>query len=448
MNTRLICYQILTQVFEANEDIETALKDAFQRHPLDARDKRFCVEICYGTVRWKSKLEWIVGQISNRPNADVQNEIMIVLILSVYQLLYMDRTPPRAVVHEGVELIKVIKKFPAKDFVNAVLRKASVQKDFFRKIEARSTEKKEFAQLYGHPDWIVNRWKTRFGLPKTLKLMETNNRHPPIAIRMNQSQLTDSFQSFSHDLIKKHKILTLKRPLGGCYHLKSYSDIHHHETFLAGKIYLQDEASQLVSHVVSPQPGDVVLDCCCSPGGKLTHLFELAKGESEIWGMDVSKNKLARVSENLSRLKINSIQLIEGDARTFQPEAQFDRILVDAPCSGLGILRRKPQIKWRKKLSDLIELANKQFAILENMAKYVKPRGFLIYSICSFEPEESDLLIGRFLAAHENYKTCPIGESLPPVYRKFVGGNNYFYHIPTAKESMDGFFIVKMQRDQ
>ncbi len=444
-NVRRLCFDILFQVFYKNKDLDQTITKKFTKE-VSSRDRRFCYEVCYGTVRWKTKLEWIASQIAKRDTSSIDDKVLTVLALSIYQILYMDNTPARAIVHQGVELTKSLKLFKAKDFVNAILRSATNQKEFFRKIEKRNDDGGEFSLLYSYPAWMVDRWLLRFGKEKTIKLLTTSNAQAPIRIRINQSQISTSFEEFSKSLLKKYRIQSFKRPLPGCFQLKNFADLPQNEEFRAGKIYIQDEASQLIAHVLGPAPKDRILDLCSAPGGKLSHIYDLVEGDLDLTGIDRSQEKIALIEENLSRMNMNGVNLLVADASTYKSRKKFDKILLDAPCSSLGVLRRHPGIKWRAKKSDIDSLAEIQYDLLKNASKLLRKGGELVYSVCSFEPEETSLLIEKFLEEESSFSIVKADKQLPPVYRKYFTKEGWFYSIPIERDDLDGFFLVKLKR--
>ncbi len=450
-NVRLICHNILSDCLINKRDLEASINTEFSKYQLSDRDKRFAYEICLGTVRWKLKLEWIAVTTAKRNIDEIEPDLLILLILSIYQLLYMDKVPPRAVVHEGVELCKKLNKFKAKNFINAVLRGVSRQINFYRKIEKRSLNEEYYYALLSYPQWLAEKWKERFGIERAARIMYASNHPGPVTIRVNKLKIEGSFDDFSSLMLKNYHLKMIRRPLGGCYHLASFANINESQEFSDGKLYIQDEVSQMASYVLQPEENDRILDCCSAPGGKLTHIYELANGKADIVAIDKSDDKIKLIEENLSRLGVTGVEVIKGDASEFKSKKKFDKILIDAPCSGLGIVRRYPDIKWKRTKEDFTSLSTIQFAILDNCSKLLKKGGYLVYSVCSFEEEETSKVIEDFLKksnknGKNKFELCDILDIVPPAYRKTFINNDWFWSIPESQEGMDGFFIAKLKK--
>lgn len=399
---------------------------------LQPPDRALCHELVLGVLRWQLHLDKIVEYCSKRKTESLDLAVRIALRLGLYQLRFLSRIPARAAVNESVSLARWAGVSSAAAFVNAVLRRSIREAEYDPALEAEDPLEKISAQT-SHPVWLIDRWARSFGLAEAESFARANNLLPPIAFRVvssrtNQQEVLARLTSAGASLESSVIAEQAWRVSGAPTLLR--------ELAAAGQIYLQDEASQLVAQVMAVRPGDRVLDLCAAPGGKTTLLADRSANEVIIVAADRSARRMATVvrTAQLHQLKgLNSVILDAAATLPFETET-FDRVLVDAPCSGTGTLRRNPEIRWRLTAEDIVSLSVKQGKILRRAADVVKPGGFIVYSTCSVESEENEEVIEDFLESDARFRPAPIR-----------GGSGTIRTWP-HREGSDGFFIAGLER--
>lgn len=394
-------------------------------------DKRFISRIVYGVVENKIYLDYVIRQFSSVRLKKIEPEILNVLRMSAYQILFMDKTPDSAAVNEGVKLAKKI-HFRRSGFVNGLLRNLVRDQDNIK----MPKERIPFLSVqYSHPEFLVSRWTDLFGDSFTEDLLKSNNVTPYLSIRVNtlktnREDLITKLESTGvkckkSDIVKDGIIITDSKALS----------LEHNDDFKQGHFTVQDESSMFVSEQLQPNKGERILDLCAAPGGKSTHLAQLMADDGEVVSCDVSDYKLSKIQENINRLGFKSIKPMINDGLIHNNDFDdaFDKVLVDAPCSGLGIIRRKPDIKYLKSMESIESLQEIQLNILNQAAKYVKIGGVLMYSTCTIEPLENNNIIETFLKTHPEYE------------RVLIDGEKFVQLYPNVHET-DGFFCCKMLR--
>ncbi|MEJ2313558.1 MAG: 16S rRNA (cytosine(967)-C(5))-methyltransferase RsmB [Nitrospirota bacterium] len=436
LNIRGLVIGALSEVFSGRATPREAVEAASRG--LDDRDRSFLMESAYGVVRHRDSLDWALDRFLRRPSA-IRGRTRNNLRLGAYQILHM-RVPDWAAVNEAVELEA---RHPS--LVNAVLRNVIRKKQTINgELEAmRALAESEaaaaaervlaIATLTSHPRWLVRRWLKRFGAPGALALCDANNRIPPLTIRTNTLRTTR--ENLLEDLRNAGLSLqpTELSP-EGLRHAGTLP-IEDIREFL-DRAYVQDEAAQLVSHLLGPKPGERVLDACAAPGGKTTHMAQLMKNRGKIVAVDISEKRLDTLRSNASALGISIIETVQGDMTALGNIGPFDRVLVDAPCSSLGVIRRNPDVKYRHRAGDLRKFGAKQLAIFDAASGCLKPGGTLVYCTCSTEPEEGEHVVGQFLKTSPdfiNIDDVPFGEEFMRTY--------------PHRHDMDGFFGARLKRN-
>lgn len=419
--------------------ISDALNQALADYRLSERDKALAVEIVYGTVRMKQALDYRLDAVSKRKMAALEPRMRSILRSGAYQLIYLDRIPPSAAVNESVKLIPRKQRQSAGGYVNAVLRNLIRKLDQIQFPSIESDPVSHIAVKYSHPEWIVERWVKRYGIANTVKFCQINNRSPQLQVRVNslKTDLPQLQSYFASQGIQAAKA----RYAPDVLHCDRGIDPNSEPLFQAGHYYVQNESSALAAHAVDPQPGEVVYDLCAAPGGKTTHLAQLMQNQGQIVAVDQTEAKVSLVKENAARLGVSIIDVIIGDAASIElPRA--DRVLVDAPCSGLGVLRHKPDARWRKREQDINALSKLQREILTNAARLVKPGGTLVYSTCTTEPEENQEVIKWFLEKYPYFRPSALPTWFP------ASQNLGMVTILPFLYEIDGFFICKLVNSQ
>jgi len=422
---RLAAYETLLAVAGGRADLPAALARA--RGSLrDERDRALAGEIATGTLRWQASFDRIVAQFSNRDPARLDLEILTILRLSLFQLLHLDRVPAAAVVDDAVEMARKAGKRSAAGFVNALLRRASRERARLPlPQEPRDPRNRDAAIDYlsttlSHPRWLIERWIDRVGYDATAAWTRFDNEAAPLTLRVNtlrttRDALVDALAKAGVEAVPTRRasiglIVRAGNPL---------------LTPLAGQglFVVQDEASQLVGEFVDARPGESIFDACASPGGKTTQMAAMMRDEGRVVAADVRARRVNLLSSTVIASGARSVRILQADARQPLPlEPVFDAVLVDAPCSGLGTIRRDPDIRWRRVPSDFDGFAATQRAILANAAALLRPGGRVIYSTCSSEPEENEAIVAAFLDAHPQFEPASELRTLP-----FRDGLEAFY---------------------
>jgi 16S rRNA (cytosine967-C5)-methyltransferase len=355
----------------------------------------------------------------------------------------MDRIPPFAAVSETVRLAKQVAHPGVVAYVNAVLRSLARQRATVHLPEAQDDLIGYLVITQSHPRWLVERWLKRHGPERTVAICHADNRPPSLVLRVNRLRTTPErlLASLAAEGCEAKPcrfapdgIVVTSHP--GLDQLRSY-----HE----GWFMIQDEAAILCGYLLSAQPGERVLDACAAPGGKATHAAELMADRGEVLCLDQSRQRLKLVEENAQRLGLRSIHCLVGDAERIEFAEPFDRVVVDAPCSGLGVLRRHPDAKWTKSPEVIEAMARKQRAILVNLSRVVKPGGVLVYMTCSTEAEENQRVVRTFVEQHPGFALEPVDSSLPAAARIFAQERGWLQTWPGGEE-LDGFFGARLQR--
>jgi 16S rRNA (cytosine967-C5)-methyltransferase len=359
----------------------------------DPRDRALLHELVKGTLRWRGRLDWILDRYVHIGIDRVQPWVKNVLRLGAYQILNLERIPPHAAVDESVKLANKYSHPGTAGLVNSVLRKLAENREA---VEIPQGDDLESLAAWGsHPEWIVERWLARFGLEDTRKLLEANNRPSPVGLRVNR--LLGTRDELIEALTREGVQAKPARFAQDLVWIEQNQAPGALAVFRNGRCTAQDESEALVAHLVAPVAHERVLDLCAAPGGKCTHLAELMGDEGEVWALERAEARIHSLEQTVTRLGVHSVHVVEGDGRTYGFPMPFDRVLVDAPCSGLGVLGRRADARWRKSPTLMREMPALQLELLNAGGRRLRPGGVLVYSVCSFEPEETTHVVERFL---------------------------------------------------
>jgi 16S rRNA (cytosine967-C5)-methyltransferase len=409
------------------------------RERMDARDSGFLLELVYGVLRNRTRLDWVLNCFSAKPVATTDSWTRNILRLGAYQMLFLDRVPVSAAVNTAVELAK--EHGGKHGYVNGLLRGLDRKRGTIRYPDSGDPVAR-LSILTSHPAWLVDRWVSRFGVETTEALLQANNRPAPLTIRTNILKTTRAELKAA---LESDGVLTSESTCSpvGLDIISSQQWLRTLQAYRDGWFVVQDQAAQIISLLLMPRPGETILDACAAPGGKTTHLAELMQDRGTVVALELDASRMAKIRENSKRLGITIIAPLQGDASRYH-DGVFDRVLVDAPCSGLGVLRRHPDGRWNKTEQTIGDHTVLQRRILQNCASLVKPGGTLVYSTCTTEPEENDEVIAWFLSGPgsswriDDPRTC-----LPDTAAALVDAGGTFRTFPIAPE-MDGFFGVRM----
>lgn len=438
---------VLDQVENENAYVNLALQETLSRYNnIDQREKAFCTELVYGTMRHLLKIDYFLGRLLSRPLKSLKVTVKNTLRISLYQLLYLPEIPARAVCHSAVAMIKGSKYQGLAPLVNGVLR------SFLREqpqLPDPERERIEYLAIeYSHPQWLIARWLAVFGDQLTEKILQVNNQKPPLTVRITAHDYKAVTDLLAQEGVEWEPGLWLDEAINLTKLPGALEDLR---VFQSGKIFVQDESSMLVSRLLKPTPGELIVDLCAAPGGKSTHLAELMDDQGVIYSIDDHQHKIDLITANARRLALSSIKPTLGDARKFTlPDTQLaDAVLVDAPCSGTGVLRRRVDARYRKKLEDLQELVELQRSILKNAAGLVKPDGRLVYSTCSIEPEEDEEQVKWFLEQYSQFEIEAYQQFLTPkISSSLLDPNLPWVKVIPSLTGGDGFFICRFKRRQ
>lgn len=440
---RAAAYEILRRVNGSLTDLPAALARA-RTDLKDERDRALAGEIATGTLRWQAAFDHTIAAFAARPVSRLDPEVVDILRMTMFQLLHLTRVPPSAAVDEAVNLAKKAGKRSAAPLVNAILRRVSRERDALplppRDANARQGSLAYLTTTLSHPGWLVARWLDRHGFDATERWCEFNNASAALTLRANRLKTTRDALA---DALQHYAVVT--RPARFAPDALIVESGNPLRTPLArtGAFVVQDEASQVVTFMTGVRRDERVLDACASPGGKTTAMAAAMGDDGLIVAMDVRPRRVRLLAETVRRSGARSIRVMQADASASAPFAtQFDCVLVDAPCSGLGTLRRDPDIKWRRQEQDLRHSADAQMRLLNVLSRSVRPGGRLVYATCSSEPDENDAVVERFLEAHREFAvTRP--PDLPPSVEPLAERSGYLRTLP-FRDGLEAFFAASL----
>jgi len=439
---RQLAWQVLCQVESSGAFADRLITGMAARRRLSPQGRAFLRELTYGVLRWRNRLDWQLERCSTRSLASLDSTVRNLLRLGAYQMAYMQRIPAFAAVHETVQLAKQVGHPGVVAYVNAVLRSLQRQLGSASLPRADDDLATHLVVTQSHPSWLIERWLEQHGAERTVAMCQANNLLPPLIVRVNSLQTTPERLLASLRSDGCEAVPCKYAPDG--ISLMSHPPLERLQAYQDGWLSVQDEAAILCGYLIGAEPGERVLDACAAPGGKATHAAELMNDEGKVLCLDNSWKRLRLVEENARRLKLKSLRCVAGDAEQITFTHPFDRVVVDAPCSGLGVLRRHPDAKWRKDPALIDAMARQQMAILGQMSQFVGRHGVLVYLTCSTEEAENQHVVRAFIARHSDFYIESTADYLPASARDFARGD-WFQTIPGI-EGLDGFFGARMRR--
>jgi len=445
---RATTLKILNRLNNHRQTLDMLLDDAA---PLIAglarRDRALFNQLIYGVLRWRLRLDAVIDTYADRPLKKIAPSVLNILRIGLFQILFMDRIPESAAVNTSVNLARTHHSPKPAGFVNALLRNVLRNPDRFALPDASASPVDHIAVAKSFPPWLIARWIERLGVAETARLCDAMNTVPPITLRCNTmknsvSQLVGALHSQAQRIEVRSDIadaLDLVGPQRPIFEMQAFVD---------GRFAVQDGAAQLVSLLLAPRPGEHVLDACAGLGGKTTHLAQIMNNRGTIVAMDHAAAKLARLEQETRRLGVSIVRTRQMDLnRPPDPGTlpRFDRILLDAPCSGLGVLRRNPDAKWASQERDIARCAARQMRFLDHLAPLLKKDGVLVFAVCSLEPEENEQVIAHFLKKHPNFAINDHRLIREKAGFPFPGADGFLRTVPPV-DHMDGFFAARLVR--
>jgi 16S rRNA (cytosine967-C5)-methyltransferase len=451
---RIAAYHALRAIADERADLPAALARG-REHLSDERDRALAAEIVTGTLRWQRSLDHLVEHFANRRLGKVDRDVLHVLRLSLYQLLHLDRVPASAVVDDAVDLTRQARKPSASGFVNAVLRTALRQRHRLplppRPDPGSGTGTDRAAALaylgitHSHPEWLVARWFDRHGLDASERWVRFNNETPRLTLRANTLRASREAVAAALEAAGSETEPTRHAPDGLIVTAGNPLRSPDSDSFV-GSFFVQDEASQLVSLAAAAQPGERVLDLCASPGGKTVGMAADMRDTGLLVACDVRVRRVRLLRDTVRASGAARIRVAHVAASGPLPFAPvFDRVLVDAPCSGLGTIRRDPDIRWRRSERDLAGMAQEQLALLERAAVLVRPRGRLVYATCSSEPEENEAVVDAFLSRQREFELVDMRSDASTRLVPFLDERGMLRTLPFA-HGLEAFFAATVIR--
>ena len=439
MKAREIAFKVLCDIEENNNYSNIAINKHFKNLDLSNQDRGLATELIYGVVENKFYLDYIIDKLSKIKTNKLSICVKMLLRMGIYQIAFLDSISDYASVNETVSLTKKYDNRSA-GFVNAILRNVIRKREEVLSVDIED-KIMYLSTKYSYRPWIIKNWILTFGEEFTEDLLEANNEKPSIYIRVNTLKIN---RDLLIEKLKKIDIKAYKVPgIEEAIRVENLKNIENNELFKQGLFTIQDISSMIVGKVMNPEKNSLVLDVCSAPGGKTTHIATIMNNTGKVVSRDIFEHKLKLIESSVERLGLKNVYVERGDAAVIDEDSlgKFDYVLADVPCSGLGIIRRKPEIKYKEK-SEIKDLPNIQSKILENASKYLKVGGILIYSTCTIQDNENINIVNEFIKNNENFELVPINEVNVDLDNEDKGYLKIYPNI----HGMDGFFITKLRK--
>ncbi len=440
---RRIALIVLKEVNEDKKYANISLKEHINRAALDERDAAFVTQLVYGTLENQSIIDQVLRKFAKmkKVNPWIEN----ILRMGCYQILYLDRVPDSAACNESVKLCQSFGFASLKGFVNGVLRNISRKKKTLDILKKTLVDAKSLASLYGFPLWLIEMWSKEYGIEATRKIIKNSVGPSWTTIRVNGGKIKR--EEVAKRLIEQGVEVKKGLYFDNALRVRGIGDIQSNPLYQQGLFTVQGESSMLACHILNPNSGEHILDACSAPGGKAIYLAELMNMEGKVYAFDNHDHRVELINKNIERMEAFIIHTRLQDATIFNPEFEenIDRVLLDVPCSGWGVMHKKPDIKLRITKEDLNSLYKLQWDILTTCSRYVKYGGVLVYSTCTINPYENNKMVERFLKEYPEFELDEFNKELPDDLKDFIIKDGMIQLMP-CKEGLDGFFIAKLRR--
>ncbi len=433
--------KILNRVERTDSYLDKLLEAELRSGELNDFDKALLMEIVHGVLRWQSKLDWVLNGFFHGNFAKAEVTVRNTLRAALYQILFLDKVPDHAAVNEAVDFIKRIRGDKAGGLVNGVLRNIIRNKEGIHYPDVQNDAALYLSTMYSFPLWMVKRWMNRFGFYETEKLLEAQNQKPGLTLRVNT--MKTSIEDFRKMFDLQNITYEASSFLPMFMRTTNLTNISNSEIFRRGFFTIQDESAGMAANLLDVKPGERVIDLCSAPGGKTTFFGEVMKNQGTIVAVDKYQTRLNLVRSSCERLGITNVELVAADAVEYQTEPA-DKILIDAPCSGLGVLSKKPDIKIKREMRDINEVVKIQELLLNNAATLLKPGGALVYSTCTIEPEENFTVVKRFLSGHPEFE---IDHAAKFGNEQLVSPDGFIETFP-HRNGVDGSFAIRLIKNE
>lgn len=444
---RKLAVEILAKVEKDKAFANLALSSSFAKQSMSERDRAFTTALVQGVLRHRDELDGIISELSTQPLNKMPPALRNNLRVAVFQLRHMSDIPSSAVLNTATEIGKTLGHAGIGKFVTGVLRAHLRQTP----TEQEADDSPEgLAKTYSLPQWLVERWLARYGKDDTAKLLEYSQSIPKLTVRTCESALTPEalMSVFASNGITAHRGELVDACLviddrghkkGPIEKLPGYAD---------GLFIVQDEAAAFVSKAVDPKQGDVVIDLCAAPGGKTINMAEAMENKGRVIAVDIHEQRLELLKKTRQRVGLTNIEVFAADGTTFDPGTQADRVLLDAPCTGTGVINRRSDLRYQKEAPDISALVELQRKLLGNAARLTKPGGILVYSTCSLEPEENEENLQWFLQSHSEFKPVTLAPFVPPALLEIdrEGFDRGWIQLTPTKHNVSGFFVARLEK--
>jgi 16S rRNA (cytosine967-C5)-methyltransferase len=436
---RALAVKILNRIDRTDAYLDKLLESEIKNNEISVNDKNLLYEIVHGVIRYSVRIDHVISTYYKGQFSKCIPNLKNALRVAIYQILFLEKIPDYAAVNEAVEFVKRLHNTPITGLTNALLRNIVRNKSNLTYPDPKEDFINYLCVYYSYPLWMVKRWLARYGAEETERLLEACNTKPSLSIRVNK--LKTNKEELSGLLAEQGIVSAGGEYLGNYLYLKKNINLTESEYFDKGFFCVQDEAQGFACLLLDVKRGMKVLDLCAAPGGKTIYLAELMENEGEIVALDKFDSRINILRNNLSRAGVDIVSALGCDAIEFEGEG-FERVLVDAPCSGLGTIAKKPDIKWKRDIGDIRKLSEIQYKLLCKASECVAMGGAIVYSTCTIEPEENFDIVNKFLKTHENFSLADAGEKFE---KSVVDANGCIQTLPHLNK-IDGAFAAKLVR--
>ncbi|MFC0188947.1 16S rRNA (cytosine(967)-C(5))-methyltransferase RsmB [Fictibacillus aquaticus] len=442
---RQLAFEILLKIEQNQAYSNLLIHQELQKSGMDERDKGLLTNLVYGTVQRKNTLDFYIDPFLKKELKKKDNWIRVLLRMSVFQFLYMDRVPDHAIINESVTIAKMKGHSGIGGLVNGVLR--SIQREGVRSTESIEDETKRLALHFSTPEWMIEKWSSQYGAETAALMAESNLSPAPVTARVNVLKCS---RDEAIAALEAEGITAVKGELSEDSIMAEKGFLPGSSAYKDGLLTIQDESSMLVARALAPEPGEQILDACAAPGGKTTHLAEQMNNQGDITALDLHPHKIKLIKEQAERLGLHNIHAEALDARKAREkysEEYFDRILADVPCSGYGVIRKKPDMKWTKSESDAARLSSIQKEIVASLVPLLKDGGVFVYSTCTIDKEENEEMASWILKEFSDLQYDPtFKDKMPETVQAYIADNESQLQILPHYFNSDGFFIAAFRK--